>query len=429
MSRSREIQSLPLDPSTIEILQNKGFHTVADFEGMKALDLSRELELPHDVALRVLQSIDSKSILRGPNASVNAKDILCNRVSGKSIVTFCKGVDSIMGGGVPLGQITEFCGVPGIGKTQLMVQLALDVQIPETFGGNGAEAVYIDTEGGFMVERVAEMAESLSGHLVKLGRSKASRNNPDVASIRAPTKEALLEGVHVFRAHDQSELLSIINHLGSFLKLKTRIKFVAIDSIAFHFRQLSQDASTRNRVLSSVAQTLNQIAYDHGIAVVVTNHVTTRIDSRQPAVATGMLEEEYVNSSPRLGDNASSSVSISPALGEQWSHCVTNRIMLEWAPLTNSSGNDYHAGIRHATVLKSPGWPMASAEYDICSAGLRDPATARKVRKKQRDEQVLKEQSETAHKQHEELQGSSNLGKRKGATDQTTESSMWGAPL
>lgn len=46
---------------------------------------------------------------------------------------------------------TELCGVPGIGKSQLCMQFALDVQIPELFGGNGAETVYIDTEGSLVV--------------------------------------------------------------------------------------------------------------------------------------------------------------------------------------------------------------------------------------------------------------------------------------
>ena len=35
------------------------------------------------------------------------------------IVTFCAKLDSMLGGGVPLGKITEFCGAPGTGKTQL----------------------------------------------------------------------------------------------------------------------------------------------------------------------------------------------------------------------------------------------------------------------------------------------------------------------
>ena len=36
------------------------------------------------------------------------------------------------------------------------MQLAIDVQIPEMFGGNGAEAIYIDTEGSFMVSLMTD---------------------------------------------------------------------------------------------------------------------------------------------------------------------------------------------------------------------------------------------------------------------------------
>jgi RAD51-like protein 2 len=33
----------------------------------------------------------------------------------------------------------------------MSIQLAVNVQIPEMFGGNGGEAIFIDTEGSFMV--------------------------------------------------------------------------------------------------------------------------------------------------------------------------------------------------------------------------------------------------------------------------------------
>ncbi|CAG8828148.1 18439_t:CDS:2, partial [Dentiscutata erythropus] len=37
-----------------------------------------------------------------------------------SIPTFCNGIDRLLGGkGVALGKIVEFCGIPGIGKTQM----------------------------------------------------------------------------------------------------------------------------------------------------------------------------------------------------------------------------------------------------------------------------------------------------------------------
>jgi RecA/RadA recombinase len=35
----------------------------------------------------------------------------------------------MLGGGVPVGESIEFCGEPGIGKTQLGMQLACDVQV------------------------------------------------------------------------------------------------------------------------------------------------------------------------------------------------------------------------------------------------------------------------------------------------------------
>ena len=44
------------------------------------------------------------------------------------------------------------------------VQLAVDVQIPECFGGLDGESVFIDTEGTFMVERVVQVAKSTVQH-------------------------------------------------------------------------------------------------------------------------------------------------------------------------------------------------------------------------------------------------------------------------
>lgn len=45
------------------------------------------------------------------------------------------------------------------------MQLAVDVQIPECFGGVEGEAVFIDTEGSFMVDRVVDLATACIQHL------------------------------------------------------------------------------------------------------------------------------------------------------------------------------------------------------------------------------------------------------------------------
>lgn len=169
-----------------------------------------------------------------------------------------------------------------VGKTQLGIQLAINVQIPELFNGIGGEAIYIDTEGSFMVERVAEMAHEVSQHLLKLAKSSSARKNENhlthLSAAENMTMERFLEGIHVFRCHDQTETIATINHLPAFLRSKTKIKVVIVDSIAFHFRQDLNDTASRSRVLSSLAQTMNQVAFDHNLAVVLINHVTTRFE-------------------------------------------------------------------------------------------------------------------------------------------------------
>ena len=255
----------------------------------------------------------------------------------------------------------------------------MNVQIPEIFNGLGGEAVYIDTEGSFMVERVAEMATELSSHLHKLARGQASKNKSQdaivsqLAAAQSMTRDRFLEGIQIFRVHDQTETIATINHLGAFLKLHTKIRLIVIDSIAFHFRQDLFDTAGRSRVLSSVAQTLNQLAYEHHLAIVVVNHVTTRFErstslSRGVSTATSGAGEDNDYDFPDEPANSSGSVAVSsvqrlvPALGEQWSHCITNRVMLHW-----------HQGTqRRASLVKSPSMPFASAPYCVCERGIRD---------------------------------------------------------
>lgn len=98
-------------------------------------------------------------------------------------------------------------------------------------------------------------------------------------------------------------------------------------------------------MLSSVAHTLNDIASKYDIAVVAVNHVTTRVET-------------------------SSTSKIVPALGEQWSHCITNRLMLTW-----ETGHNYDEEkdklARMATLVKSPARPSKSCFFDITEQGIR----------------------------------------------------------
>lgn len=56
-------------------------------------------------------------------------------------------------------------GVPGIGKTQLCMQLALDVSLGRVFGGVEGSCIYIDTEGSLIPGRIMQMATAICAHI------------------------------------------------------------------------------------------------------------------------------------------------------------------------------------------------------------------------------------------------------------------------
>ncbi|CAI7867815.1 unnamed protein product [Closterium sp. NIES-54] len=62
------------------------------------------------------------------------------------------------GSDISLGVLLLVLCLPG------SMQLAINVQTPGVLGGVEGEAVYIDTEGSFMVERAAEMADAWAAH-------------------------------------------------------------------------------------------------------------------------------------------------------------------------------------------------------------------------------------------------------------------------
>lgn len=98
--------------------------------------LPADLGIDKEEGLKIIQTIRSstesaqsttsksgrttgKTVSNVISGSKNAYDLLQQEQSSGSIVTFCEQLDDMLGGGVPVGKITEFCGAPGVGKTQI----------------------------------------------------------------------------------------------------------------------------------------------------------------------------------------------------------------------------------------------------------------------------------------------------------------------
>ena len=308
-----------------------------------------EADVSHEEALLILKVAlphTEDTTLAGAQSARQLYEI--ERTLSK-IITFSSEIDAILGGGVPLGQITEFCGAPGVGKTQMGMQLAINVQLPEAFNGAGGEAIYIDTEGSFMPERCKQMAAALCTHLRKIA---AHRQDPRrIAAAESFTVDSLLSRIHVCRARDSTEQLAIVDYLPQFLDAHREVRLIVVDSVTFHFRQDYADMPNRTRVLSQMAQSLMELAGNRQIAVVLMNQVTTKF---LPSTGSGASTSSFSSSS------RGAVARLVPALGDSWAHAATNRVILYW-----------QESVRHAFIFKSPTQPAAAAKYTVTGDGVR----------------------------------------------------------
>eukprot|EP00948_MAST-09A_sp_MAST-9A-sp1_P001388 g1388.t1 len=261
------------------------------------------------------------------------------------IQTNVKGIDHLLGGGLRCGQLTEVCGLPGIGKTQFAMQLAVNAALTKrkkTRPHNNQnsnnldnqdtyyETIYIDTEGSFMAERVAEMARANLANLAnrrtttttttknKKGRhttrhhehsEQFEEQEKELIAINTTTDggetssalsvEAVLSRIHVFRAYDRMEHVACVNYLEEFIANRnkkegrsamsgekeshgrhsntgnSKILLVIVDSIAFHFRHDISDTVMRSRLLLESTRKLIDLANKFRLAVLLVNQVKT----------------------------------------------------------------------------------------------------------------------------------------------------------
>nr|XP_043622188.1 DNA repair protein RAD51 homolog 3 isoform X2 [Erigeron canadensis] len=335
-----EVVKLPLAASQKGKLISAGYTSIASLSSIPPSQLSRETE-----ALEILKNVSDGTRLESTSSSLtivngaqSAWDMLQEEETLMRITTSCADLDNILGGGISCKEVTEIGGVPGIGKTQLGIQLAVNVQIPYDYGGLGGKAIYIDTEGSFMVERALQIAEACGDDMVEY--SRLYHKGSQACEVKMQPKD-FLENIFYFRVCSYTEQIALINYLEKFITEHKDVKVVIIDSITFHFRQDFDDMALRTRVLGGMALKLMKLATKFGVAIVLLNQVTTKYSD--------------------------GSFHLALALGDSWSHASTNRIILHW------NGNE-----RYAYIDKSPSLRSASAPYSVTAKGIRNSTSDNK---------------------------------------------------
>ncbi|XP_043338856.1 DNA repair protein RAD51 homolog 3 isoform X1 [Cervus canadensis] len=341
----RDLVSLPLSPAVRVKLASAGFQTAEELLEVKPSELSKEVGISKEEALETLQIIRRECLTNKTSYSVTAEsgrkctalELLEQEHTQNFIITFCSALDNILGGGIPLTKTTEICGAPGVGKTQLCMQLAVDVQIPECFGGVEGEAVFIDTEGSFMVDRVVDLATACIQHLQLIAGTHMGGEHPK--ALQDFTLENILSHIYYFRCRDYTELLAQVYLLSDFLSEHSKVRLVIVDGIAFPFRHDLDDLSLRTRLLNGLAQQMISLANNHRLAVILTNQMTTKFDRNQALLV--------------------------PALGESWGHAATIRLIFHWDQKQ-----------RLVTLYKSPSQKESTVPFQITPQGFRDAVVA-----------------------------------------------------
>lgn len=251
-----DIKDLPGVGATIaKKLADAGFGTVNAIAITPAKILVEEGGLGDKTAAKIIQA--AREAL---NIGFKTADIVWERRKALArITTNSKSLDDLLGGnGVETGGITEFYGEYRTGKTQIMHQLCVNVQLPKSEGGNSGKALYIDTEGTFRPERLIQMSEA-----------------------KGLDYKKVLSNVIYARAYSSDHQIMLIKDSMKIIAEKN-IKLIVMDSLISHFRAEYIGRGT----LANRQQLLNLHIHDllrlsemyPEVAVVVTNQVQSKPD-------------------------------------------------------------------------------------------------------------------------------------------------------
>ena len=243
----------------------------------------------------------------------------------------CQLVDDVLNGGILSKTITEIFGEAGSGKSQLCMQLALQVQLPIEQGGLGGTCLYFNTESDFPIDRLSQISKYYS----------IKYDKPD-----------LLNGVLIQSAHDLKSLYDILSfraysHIKSHLNTPENVKLIIIDSIAGIVRHHYDHSESveRARDLWIFSKKLLQIADEFNIPIVITNQVS-----------------DFFSNDPASQDSPHNTVIA--ALGLSWSNCINSRLFLkkthEMWDVDQREENSHISKRRKITEEDGDGYPVVA---------------------------------------------------------------------
>ncbi|KAJ9601982.1 DNA repair protein rhp57 [Cladophialophora chaetospira] len=295
--------------------------------------------------------------------------------------------DKALGGGIIPGHLTELTGESATGKSTFVLNLLLSVQLPPP-KGLGRAALYVSSEGPLNTKRLHQLL----------------LHQPVYDDI-LPEERPSLDRVHAITVNSLEEQDQVLRYQLPIAVQRYNAGLVVVDSITMNFREHGTrpgaQLAERAAELANQGNMLRRIAIEHQVCVIVTNHVTDRIDNYQssspattsspamsmhnlpPAVAQRRHEVQSLDHQQRFctgwGDdkeNTKHEHMKSPALGLAWANAVNARIVLKMESEQQEyvGGNIWRdkAKRRNLSVVFAPWAPPTNPpiRYEIAMQGL-----------------------------------------------------------
>ena len=310
-----KISDLPgVGPAIAEKLEDSGYSDMMSIAVSSPRELSDVADIGEATAVKIIQAARKTADI---GSFETGTALLERRSKVGYITTGSKSFNDLMGGsGFESQSITELFGEFGSGKTQIALQMCVNVQLPKDKGGLDAHVLYIDTENTFRPDRIKQMAEAYG-----------------------LDPEEVLNKIHVARAYNSSHQMLLVDKAKELAK-EFPAKLLVVDSLTSQFR-----AEFIGRgALADRQQKLNKHMHDllrwsdlNNGAVIVTNQVSSKPDAF-------------------FGDPTR------PIGGHIVGHTATFRLYLR-----KSKG-----GKRIARLIDSPHLPEGEAVFSVSEVGIRD---------------------------------------------------------
>lgn len=280
-----------ISDSDIGRLKLAGYHTIEAVLSVTKKNLARTTRgLNEAKCAKILEA--AARVLSGANPMLTAKEIQTTEMFHVS--TGSVAIDQLLGGGIESGSLTEVCGAPHVGKTQLAYTLAVSAQVARD-GYVPGKVIFCDVEGTFRVERIRSITKRFE--IVDIDRVLEGIYYIKVYSSEHQSNVLGNEVTNASHDPFTKKLTSIFflecNVLASQVEKRLReengrIRIIIVDSLIARFRvdyHGRTELASRQGAIGAYLKRLQEIAKDYNVAVFLTNQVVADFNAGSSIVA------------------------------------------------------------------------------------------------------------------------------------------------